>query len=169
MHRQGAEFRLESCTTGEPVHEERRLTVPPAPSVLQRQEAQDANAAAAPAAPSITAQRAKTKASANYSNSAWDLLDAVKDKKIDLATAKDEELPEDVRKIAPEKRAEFVAAKQKEREEVQARLRKLTADRDNYVATQEKENSKEKRLDEAVGGAVREQAARKSFVIQTKE
>ena len=132
----------------------------------QRQEAQDANAAAAPAAPSITAQRARTKASGNYSNSSWDLLDAIKEKKIDLAKAKDEELPEEVRKIAPEKRAEFVAAKQKEREELQARLRELTDARDKYVASQAKEKSSEKRLDEAVSGAVREQAAKKSFVFQ---
>ena len=132
----------------------------------QRQEAQDANAATAPAASTITAQRAKTKASANYSNSRWDLLDAVKEKKIDLATAKDEELPEELRKIAPEKRAEFVAAKQKEREELQTRLRELTSERDKYVAAQVKEKSSEKRLDQAVTGAVREQAAKKAFVFQ---
>jgi hypothetical protein len=132
----------------------------------QRQEAQDANAAAAPAAPTITAQRAKTKASGNYSNSSWDLLDAVKEKKIDLAKAKDEELPEEVRKIAPEKRAEFVAAKQKEREELQARLRELADAREKYVAAQAKEKSSDKRLDQAVSGAVREQAAKKSIVFQ---
>jgi hypothetical protein len=135
----------------------------------RRQDAQDDNAASAPAAPTVTAQRAKTKASANYSNSAWDFLDAVKEKKIDLATAKDEQLPEELRKIAPEKRTEFVAAKQKEREEVQARLRELTADRDKYVAAQAKEKSPDKRLDQAVSGAVREQAAKKSFVFQKEE
>jgi hypothetical protein len=132
----------------------------------QRQVAQDANAATAPAAPSVTAQRAKTKASANYSNSSWDLLDAVKEKKIDLATAKDEELPEELRKVAPEKRAEFVVAKQKERDELQAQLRDLTADRDKYVAQQVRVKSTEKRLDQVVGGAVREQAAKKAFVFK---
>jgi hypothetical protein len=133
----------------------------------QRQVAQDENAATAPAAPSITAQRAKTKASANYDNSSWDLLDAVKQKKFDLAKAKDEELPEELRKIEPAKRAEFVAAKQKEREEVQTRLRELTEARDKYVSAQLKQKPKDKRLDEAVGGAVREQAAKKAFVFES--
>ncbi|MEQ1861139.1 MAG: VWA domain-containing protein [Chthoniobacteraceae bacterium] len=135
---------------------------------VARQAQQDANAALAPAAPSVTAERAKTKASGNYSNSAWDLLDAVKEKKLDLAKAKDAELPEPLRKLAPEKREAFVAEKQKERDEIQVQLRKLTDDRDQFVASKQKEQGNEKRLDVAVAGAVREQAAKKAFVFEKK-
>lgn len=131
-----------------------------------RQVAQDANVASAPAPAAVTAERAKTKASANYSNSSWDLLDAVKDKKIDLAKSKTEELPVELQKLESSKRAEYVAGKQKEREEIQAELKKLSAERDQFVASKQKAAGKTERLDQAVTGAVREQASRKAFVFE---
>lgn len=130
-----------------------------------RQEKQDANAASAPAPAAVTAARAKTKASANYSNATWDVLDAVREKKLDLETAKDADLPEELRKLAPGKREEFVAQKQKEREELQGQLGQLTAERDRFVAAKQKEQGRDQRLDQAVSGAVREQAAKKAFVF----
>lgn len=130
-----------------------------------RQEKQDANAASAPAPAAVTAERVKTKASANYSNSTWDVLDAVREKKLDLAKAKDADQPEELRKLAPGKRAEFVAQKQKEREELQGQLGKLTAERDHFVAAKQKEQGRDQRLDQVVSGAVREQAAKKAFVF----
>lgn len=131
-----------------------------------RQEAQDLNAASAPAPSAVTAARVKTKASANYSNSTWDVLDAVKEKKLDLAKAKESELPEELRKVAPGQRAAFVAEKQKERDELQGQLRELSEEREKFVATKQKEAGKDQRLDQAVAGAVREQAAKKAFVFE---
>jgi hypothetical protein len=133
-----------------------------------RQAQQDANASASPAAATVFADRARTKSSMNYSNSSWDALDAVKEGKLDLAKAKDEELPPEIRAIAPEKRAAFVDAKQKERAEIQAQLLTLSGERDKYVATQLKEQKGEQRLDQAVSTAVREQAATKAFVFEKK-
>lgn len=131
-----------------------------------RQVTQDANAAAAPAAPSVQAARAKTKASANYSNSSWDALDAIKDGKLDLSKAKEEQLPEEIRAVPADKRAEFIAAKQKERVELQDQLRKLSDERDKFVATQMKDQQGGQRLDQAVSSAVREQASKKAFVFE---
>jgi hypothetical protein len=133
-----------------------------------RQAAQDSAAAAAPGKSSVVAQRAKTKASKNYSNAAWDLIDAVKDKKVDLAKVKKEELPEELRELAPEERAEVVEAKRKEREELQNQLKQLVDERDKFVAAQRKEAAGEKRLDQAVTSAVRQQASKKSFVFSEK-
>jgi hypothetical protein len=126
-----------------------------------RQLAQDA-AAPAPA----KAARAKTKASANYNNESWDLLDAVKNGKADLAKLKEAELPEEIRALPAAQRPAFIAAKQKEREATQKQLAELTAQRDRYVAEQTKAQSQEKRLDQAVTSAVREQAAKKAFVFE---
>ena len=131
-----------------------------------RQEAQDKNAAQAPAPATVTAARAKTKASSNYSNSAWDLIDAVKEKKADIAKLKDEELPEEVRKVAPAKRAAFVAEKSAERDDLQKQLLSLSTQREKFVAKQMKEQTATKTLDKAVTSAVREQAAKKSFVFE---
>lgn len=132
----------------------------------QRQVAQDGNAALSPAAPSVQAARAKTKSSGNYSNSRWDVLDAVKEGKLDLAKVKEEDLPKEIREIPAEKRAEFIAAKQKERTEIQGELSKLADERDKYVASQLKEQKGNQRLDQAVSSAVREQAAKKAFVFE---
>lgn len=131
-----------------------------------RQQAQDANAASAPAPSSVTAARVKTKASGNYSNSTWDVLDAVKEKKLDLQKTKDSELPAELSKLEPAKRVEYVAEKQKERDALQSQLRKLTDEREQFVAAKQKEQTKERRLDQAVTGAVREQAAKKAFVFE---
>lgn len=133
-----------------------------------RQEAQDANAAAAPAPASVTAARIRTKASSNYTNSEWDLIDAVKEKKADLSKLKDEELPKELRDLAPEKRAEFVAEKSAEREELQKRLVTLSTEREKFVAQQAKQPTDAKTLDQAVTTAVREQAAKKAFVFEKK-
>lgn len=131
-----------------------------------RQVAQDANAAAAPAAPTVQAARAKTKASANYSNASWDALDAVKEGKLDISKLKEEELPAEIRAVPAEKRRDFIAEKQKERTELQSELRKLSDERDKYVATQLKEQKGGQRLDQAVSSAVRDQAKKKSFVFE---
>lgn len=133
-----------------------------------RQEAQDFNAASAPAPAAVTAARVKTKASANYSNSTWDVLDAVKEKKLDLVKVKESELPEELRNLAPGQRVEYVTTKQKERDELQGQLRKLTDERDRFVAAKQKEQGKDQRLDQAVTTAVREQAAKKAFVFEKK-
>lgn len=131
-----------------------------------RQVAQDVNVANAPAAPSIAAERAKTKASANYKNSSWDAVDAVKEKKLDLAKVPEAQLPEELRKLEPAAREKYVADKQKEREKIQAELKKLSTERDQFVAQKQKDASKGERLDEAVTSAVREQAGKKAFVFE---
>jgi hypothetical protein len=132
----------------------------------KRQMEQDGNAALSPAAPSVKAARAKTKSSGNYSNASWDVIDAVKDGKIDLSKVKDEDLPEEIRAIPADKRVEFIAAKQKERAEIQSDLRRLSDERDKYVASQIKDQKGGQRLEQAVSSAVRDQAAKKAFVFE---
>ena len=131
-----------------------------------RQLAQDANAASAPAAPSVTAERSKTKASGSYSNSAWDLLDAIREKKVKVAELPKAELPPEVQAVAPEERTAYIEKKQKERDDIQARLRELGKARDEFVRSQANRAPGDKRLDQAIIGAVREQASKKSFVFE---
>jgi hypothetical protein len=130
-----------------------------------RQEQQDLNAAAAPAAPTVVTARALSKASANYSNSAWDLVDRAKQKDFDITKVKDEELPEELRKMTMEERKAYLAKKTAERAEIQKRIADLAKDRDAYVANKMKEQSKDSTLGGAVTGAVREQAAKKGVTF----
>jgi len=50
---------------------------------------------------SSAADRAGSKASAQYDNAHWDLVDAIKSKDFDLKKLKEEELPDELRKLKP--------------------------------------------------------------------
>jgi hypothetical protein len=132
----------------------------------QRQAVQDANAAAAPASATVVAQRALTKASANYLNSTWDLVDRSKEKDFDLSKVKDQDLPEEMRKLNAEERKDYLVKKTAERAELQKRIGDLAKARDSYVAGKLKEQSPDSTLGKAVTGAVREQAAKKGVTFE---
>jgi hypothetical protein len=131
-----------------------------------RQEVQDSNAASTPAAPAVVAQRVASKASANYRNAEWDLVDRSKEKDFDLAKLKNEELPEEMRKMTLEEKKEHLAKKTTERGELQKRIADLAKDREKYVAEKSKADSKENTLGKAVSTAVREQAAKKGVTFE---
>ena len=133
-----------------------------------RQEAQDANAAAAPGGSTVLATRVASKTGTNYSNSGWDLVDRAKAKDFDISKLKDEELPEEMRKLSADDRKAFVAKKTAERETLQKELGALATAREKFVAEKMKETGKDNTLGAAVTGAVREQASKKGVVFEKK-
>lgn len=122
-----------------------------------RQKAQDENAAGASS--EVVAYRAAAKSSANYENSSWDLVDATRDKKVNLGTLAADDLPAPMRSMSGEQRQEYVAGKQKERAELQTRIQQLTAERDKYVASQQRDDT----LDALVIKTVQEQASQQGY------
>lgn len=131
-----------------------------------RQIAQDANVATLAPASGAVAQRAVTKASVNYKNSSWDLVDAVTEKKTDVAKLKAEELPAEMQKLSVTERKTYVETKAKERAEMQAKIQELNKDREKYVATRMKEIAGTNTLDAVVISAVREQSAKRNFKFE---
>ncbi len=130
---------------------------------LGRQAAQDANAAEA--APAAAASRFAAKAGSNYRNSDWDLLDAVRDKEVDLAKLKKDALPEELRELSNEELAKHVEKQRAERSAIQAQIKELSAARDKYIATERAklaETSGES-LDDAVTTSIRKQAVAEGF------
>ncbi len=129
------------------------------------QVAQDANAAKLPgAAPA----RAASKAGGLYRNSSWDLVDKLKeDPKFDVKKLKEEELCEEMKKLKPEEREAFLKKKLAERESMQKQILSLNAKRDNYIREETKKNpnAADKAFDEAVKGALRDQAKQKGIKI----
>jgi hypothetical protein len=124
---------------------------------------QDNNAAAsAPAGADV--QRALSKASANYSNEGWDLVDACKKGEVKIEAVKDADLPEEMKKLKPEERAAYVEQKCAEREKLQTRIRELNEERVKTVAAQQKESGESKTLDSVIGKAVREQASTRAEI-----
>jgi G:T/U-mismatch repair DNA glycosylase len=131
-----------------------------------RQVSQDAAVATLAPASGAVAQRAVAKASANYRNSSWDLVDAVKEQKADLTQLKSEELPAEMQKLQPAERQAYVETKSKERAEMQSKINELNKEREKYVAARLKETAGTNTLDAVVIAAVREQSAKRNFKFE---
>lgn len=129
-----------------------------------RQVAQDANAASlAPQGAAVN--RALAKASNNYRNSNWDLVDAVKEKTVKLEELKPEELPDDLKKLGVKERKDYLEKKSKERAELQTQINELNKKRSEFLAEKVK-NSTNNTLDAAIVTAVREQAAKRNYTFE---
>ena len=133
-----------------------------APMAKARQVAQDGNAAAK-AESGAQVQRIVSKASANYSNTGWDLVDASKQKDFDITKIKEADLPEEMKKMSAEERKAYLEKKIAERAEIQKQVLALNKQRDAYVATQRKESAKTDTLDTAMTKALRSQAEKKGI------
>jgi len=130
---------------------------------LRRQLAQDENAKAA--SPASLADRAAAKGSALYSNEVWDLVDACKKQSVKLDELKEEQLPEEMRKMNAEERKTHLAAKEAERAKIQSEISRLNTERNKFLAEEMKKRATagEKTLDEALIKAVKEQCQKKNF------
>ncbi|MDB6006427.1 MAG: hypothetical protein JWR15_3414 [Prosthecobacter sp.] len=133
-----------------------------APAAKARQLAQDGNAASK-AESGAQVQRVISKASANYFNTAWDLVDACKQKDFDITKIKEADLPEEMKKMSLEERKAYLEKKTAEREEIQKKVLALNKEREAYVATKRKESSKADTLDTAMSKALRAQAEKKGI------
>jgi hypothetical protein len=127
-----------------------------------RQSAQDANAWSRLSQGSAV-QRALNKSSALYCNGAWDLVDACKEKTVDLAKVKKEELPAEMQKMNVDERKAYVEAKTKEREKLQADINRLNTERTKFVKEQVQKQGQTNTLDHVIVSAIREQATRRNY------
>lgn len=111
------------------------------------------------------ADRAAAKASAQYNNRLWDLVDASREKDFDWAKIKDEQLPEEMRKMTLAERKAYVEKKFSERAGLQKQIRELAARRETFIQAELKKQgqSGDTALDAAVRRTVVEQARKKGF------
>jgi len=137
----------------------------------ENQAKQDANAGAA--APAAAAERASSKAGALYKNSDWCLVDKLKeDPKFDIKTMKDEDLPEEIKKLKPEERMPYLKKKLEEREALSKQITELAGKRAKFIDEERKKTPKsgeEQALDEALKGIIRDQAKAKGFEVGAVE
>jgi hypothetical protein len=127
------------------------------------QAAQDSNASSYSKTGAVI-QRALTKSSANYKNSAWDLVDACKKDGVKLESIAKEDLPPELQKLSAAECRKLIDEKAAERSRIQAKIKQLNEQREEFVAEQRKEEAAEMTLDEAIVSAVREQAATKAGI-----
>jgi hypothetical protein len=130
---------------------------------LERQARQDANVAMLSPASGAVVQRSVAKASANYYNASWDLVDAAKEKDFEITKVKTEDLPTEMKKMTVEERKAHITKTAKEREQLQGKIKQLNADREKYVAQRMKEVGGTNTLDAVVISAIREQGQKRNF------
>ncbi|TFG74159.1 MAG: VWA domain-containing protein [Chrysiogenales bacterium] len=127
----------------------------------ERQKEQDKNAASLSS--EVAAQRAAAKAAPQYSNSAWDLVDAKKTGQVKLEEMAEAELPEEMKGLTVKERNEFVSALQGKREALQKKIARLHDERQRFVEDKMKNQSAAGTLDAAIIRALRLQAKAKNF------
>ncbi len=129
-----------------------------------RQQKQDINAARS--AVSAAAARAGFKASSLYENSGWDLVDAVTSGKVKLDELKTEQLPSALQPMDLTQRKAHLAEMAKRRQDIQARIQKLSAARNTFLAKERARLAAEapaaaaaaaEPLADAIGEAIRSQ------------
>jgi hypothetical protein len=128
-----------------------------------RQSVQDKNLEAKKGS---NVQRQIAKASANYSNASWDLVDAKNHGKVDLEKVKAADLPAEMRGMTVAQRKAHVAAAEQQRAELQKKIARLDAQRKTYVAAlRAKLPPASTTLDEAIIAAVREAGKKRGFTF----
>lgn len=107
-------------------------------------------------------QRALTKASANYCNIGWDLVDAVREKSVNLSEIPEVELPAAMRAMKPAEREAHLAAMAAKRSQIQEKIRQLNLEREAHVAEKARQHADQdgnRTLDLAITETVRTQAS----------
>ncbi len=127
-----------------------------------RQEAQDLNAMSM--SEEAIVQRSISKAQYFYSNSGWDLIDALADGVVVLDEVEEDELPEVMKNMTNEEKEQYVDEKLYEREQIQNRINELNEERRTYIENQT-QNSAENTLDSAIINAIHEQAIENNFTF----
>jgi hypothetical protein len=129
----------------------------------ERQEAQDTNAMSMGGG--VLAARTKSKSSAQYKNTQWDLVDAEEEGEVDISALSEDELPEEMKNMTIEEREAYVEKKAAERKSLQEKIFQLSEDREKYIA-QERAKLNEKSLDSVIIDAIHEQAAKKNYTFE---
>lgn len=120
------------------------------------------------ASKSAFASRIAAKASSAYSNSSWDLVDAVKEGKLELGEAADEEaLPEELQKMDIKERSNYVKGLAEKRETIKKEIAQLSKKRADFIKEQQK-NSKSDDLGKTIIKFISTQASSKGFTFDSK-
>jgi hypothetical protein len=111
--------------------------------------------------------RGASKASEFYTNSTWDLVDAIEDDLVSLADIEPAALPAPMQTMTPEERETYIAERQAERAEIQAKIQELAEQREAYVAEQKRLESEggDETLDSAMIQTITEQLNLKGFTL----
>jgi HD superfamily phosphodiesterase len=135
-------------------------------ALTENQRRQDENALRLGGA--AAASRAVSKGGELYRFAGHDLVDRLKqDPRFDVKKIAREDLPEQLRKMTPEEREKHVRGLLEKREELQKQITELAKKREAFIQAEMKKrpSAADRAFDEAVRGALREQAKKKGIDI----
>jgi hypothetical protein len=115
-----------------------------------------------------SAARAYNLANGLYQAQDWCVIDrSMKDAKFDVNSLKVEEMPEALKKLAPEQRTAYVKELVQKREAIQKQILELNKKREEYIRTEQKKspNPDANAFDEAIRGTIRTQAEARGLSI----
>lgn len=92
-----------------------------------------------------------------------DLLQDIENGSVKAENVKDEDLPDDLRKLAPSERKKEIERRLEERKKMREEIITLSKQRNDYIATERKKQSGQNGFDVAVAAALKEQLARKGI------
>lgn len=109
-------------------------------------------------------ERARVKSSSSYSNSSWDLVDAIAMGEAELEDMREGELPPELRVLPKEGREAYVAGKLAERRKLQEEISSLSAEREAWLQANQGERQSDSALDTAIFVPLESLAKDKGFV-----
>jgi len=130
----------------------------------ERQALQDKNASGL--SREVLVERSVAKASPQYANSGWDLIDAITSGRVAVGDLEEEDLPAEMRGMSPEERSAMIDKLKKQRVALQERIAALNRERTRFLAEKRRQMTVETSLDEAMVQTVRRQAARKKYTFE---
>lgn len=113
---------------------------------------------------SVTAQaeRASNKALNSYAYNG-DLIQDIENGVVKLDDIKENELPEELKKLPAAERKKEIARRIEERKKIRAQILELSKKRDDYIAAERKKSPAQNGFDTAVADALKEQLQRKGI------
>ncbi len=130
----------------------------------EMQAEQDANSMSLN--PGVMVERSVTKSGAQYKNSGWDLVDATNEGSVKIEELKDEDLPDEMKKMTVKERKAYIDKMEKERDQIQDKINNLNDERSKFVAKKMLENKTDNTLDAVMIKTIREQAKQKNYKFQ---
>lgn len=129
----------------------------------QNQIMQDRNAKSI--SKSNLAERAVSKSAAVYDNSAWDLVDKVKQDKNALSIIKESELPKELQNKSKAEVRKLITEKESERTSIQKEINELAKKRQAYIDEQAKNDNTGDDLGKAINESILSLANTKGYTV----
>lgn len=111
------------------------------------------------------AERAVAKAGVAYNNATWDLVDKYNQDKTALKTIKKDELPTELQSKSQAELEQYVAAKAKERAQLQKEISELAKKRDAYILEEQKKEGIQDDFGRAIILSIQTFATKKGYQV----